>query len=335
MKINLQQIKQSHQTPWLVVDAIMMGLISINLIWLIFDTLFTSYRLRETLAWAFPEFTRFYAEQVHPDFVFYDLIFVSIFITELLVRWGVAIHQRTYHRWFFYPFVHWYDVLGCIPVGSFRWLRLLRIFSILYRLQKYQIIDLSNTYPWRFISKYFNALVEEISDRVVINVLSGVQQEIQTGNPVAEKIVSQVLLPQKTILIDWLSERVNTLTDVLYQPKREHLRRYVRTLLSEALEKDARLAAMERMPLLGDAMVNLIEQTISDIAFNVIDQLIADVGHEDTDLLVKEMSDVAIEHLLQPSHELNVAGRAVLIDVLEVVKEEVAVKKWKLAETEL
>lgn len=62
------------------------------------------------------------------------MIFVSIFIAELLIRWMVTIHQKTYHKWFFYPVIHWFDVLGCIPVGSFRWLRLLRVFSILYRL---------------------------------------------------------------------------------------------------------------------------------------------------------------------------------------------------------
>jgi hypothetical protein len=208
---------------------------------------------------------------------------------------------------------------------------LLRIFSILYRLQKYQIIDLSNTFVWRFISKYYNALVEEVSDRVVINVLTGVQHEIRTGNPVAEKIVSDVLLPQKTILTHWLSERINTLTEVLYQPRQRELQQYVANLISQALEKDAKLAAMERMPWLGDAAVKVIERTVSDVVFNVIDQLIADIGHKDTDLLVKEIADVAIEHLLQPSHELNAAGRAVLIEVLEVVKQEVAVKKWQLA----
>ncbi|MDV7396135.1 hypothetical protein RZS08_32380, partial [Arthrospira platensis SPKY1] len=119
-----------------------------------------------------------YAEQIHTNFVAYDLVFVAIFLTEFVVRWIIAVHRNTYHRWFFYPFVHWYDLLGCIPVGSFRWLRLLRVISIVYRLQKYQIIDISNLYIVRFVRKYLNVLLEELSDRIVLNVLDGVQDEI-------------------------------------------------------------------------------------------------------------------------------------------------------------
>jgi hypothetical protein len=66
--------------------------------------------------------------------------------------------------------------------------------------------------------------------------------------------------------------------------------------------------------------------------FHIIDGLIADIGHKDTDLLVKELTNLSIEHLLAPSKELNDAGRAVLIDALELIKEEVSVKKWKQVE---
>src|SRR5690606_42147929 len=51
------------------------------------------------------------------------LLFVSVYLTEFSIRWLVAIARRTHERWFYFPFVHWYDLLGCIPVGSFRWLQ--------------------------------------------------------------------------------------------------------------------------------------------------------------------------------------------------------------------
>ena len=53
----------------------------------------------------------------------------------------MAIRKQTYPRWYFYPFLHWYDLLGCIPIGSFRMLRLLRLISLTIRLQKMGIID--------------------------------------------------------------------------------------------------------------------------------------------------------------------------------------------------
>jgi len=258
------------------------------------------------------------------------MIFVSIFIAELLIRWMVAIYQKTYHKWFFYPFVHWYDVLGCIPVGSFRSLRLLRVFSILYRLQKLEIIDLRNTFPVRFVQKYFNVLVEEVSDRVVINVLNGVQDEVKTGSPVVGKVITEVLMPQKEILIEWLAGQVNTITETVYPPRRQQLREYVDTIISESISQDAKVATLEKMPLVGSTMVSVIESTVSDVVFNVLDRLTQDIGHEDTDTLVKEMADIIFEQLMQPSQTLNDVGHNVVVDVLEVIKEEVRIQKWKI-----
>lgn len=332
LSINLDKLRKSHQAVIILVDLAMVGLIIVNLLWLIFDTLFSSTSVQSFLALPFPEFTDFYRETIHSNFIAYDLIFVSIFIAELLVRWSIAIYQKTYHKWFFYPFIHWYDVLGCIPVGSFRWLRLLRVFSILYRLHKYEIIDLRNSFPFRFARKYMNILVEEVSDRVVINVLNGVQDEVKTGNPIASRVMKEILVPQKEVIIEWLSGRVNEITETVYPPRREQLRGYIDTIVSESISQDAKVAALEKMPMVGRPIVDVIESTVSDIVFNVLDRLVRDVGHEDTDTLVKELADIILDQVIQPSQTLNDAGIDVAVDVLEVIKDEVKVKKWKLKE---
>lgn len=333
MKVNTAQLRHSQETPFLVIDFLMLGLVFINLAWLLFDTLFTSQLVRTGLEWISPAFVEFYAVQVHANFVVYDLVFVAIFLTEFVLRWIFAIRYNTYHRWFFYPFVHWYDLLGCIPVGSFRWLRLLRIISIVYRLQKYQIIDISNVYLVRFFVKYIDVLIEELSDRIVINVLSGIQDEVAVGTPVVEKIVQQVLLPNKPLLVDWITSRINDLSDSVYQPRREEIRRYVDDVIANSIAKDQKVAALERLPIIGDAVTEIIESTVSDIVFNVIDRIAADIGNEETDVLVHELTDMIIARLVQPNETLNIASKDILIDVLEVVKDEVRVQRWKLKET--
>jgi hypothetical protein len=330
LAINLDKLRKSHQAVIILVDLIMIGLIIINLLWLVFDTLFSSVSVQSFLAGSFPVFTDFYRETIHSDFFAYDMIFVSIFIAELLIRWMVAIYQKTYHKWFFYPFIHWYDVLGCIPVGSFRWLRLLRVFSILYRLQKYEIIDLRNTFPVRFFQKYFNVLVEEVSDRVVINVLNGVQDEVKTGSPIVGKVIAEVLMPQKEVLIEWLAGKVNEITETVYPPRRQQLREYVDNIISESISQDAKVATLEKMPVVGSTMVSVIESTVSDVVFNVLDRLVQDIGHEDTDTLVKEMADIILEQVMQPSQTIIDVGHNVVVDVLEVIKEEVTIQKCKI-----
>lgn len=333
MQFNKDNLRNSHQTIWLLLDLIMLGLVFINLAWLLFDTLFTSAHIRQGLHWLSPGFTDFYATEVHVNFVVYDLVFVAIFLFEFFLRWIFAIRHHTYHRWFFYPFVHWYDLLGCIPVGSFRWLRLLRIISILYRLQKYQIIDISNLYIVKFVVKYLNILVEELSDRVVIHVLNGIQDEIAIGTPVMEKIVQEVLIPNKPLLIGWISSRINDLAENVYQPRRNDLRAYLESVIATSLAQDQKVAALEKVPVIGEAITEIIEQTVSDVVFNITDRLVTDIGREETDAWVHEIADMVIARLLQPNDQLNKATQYVLIDILDVVKSEVKVQRWKVKES--
>ena len=329
---NLENIKKSRQGIFLALDLVMLSLVVVNLSWLIFDTLFTSDFFRSLLHWLSPQFTEFYGGNVHPNFVAYDLVFVTLFLTELMVRWIVAIRQKTYHKWFFYPFVHWYDVLGCIPVGSFRWLRLLRVISVLYRLQKYEIIDLSKSYPYRFVKKYANIVVEELSDRVVVNVLDGVQDEIKTGSPVVGRVAREVLLPHKQVMIEWLAGRVNAVTDSVYEPRKQDLNRYIDKIISDAISADPKVAALGKLPVVGGPLTDVIENTVSDIVFNVIDTLVGDIGHKDTDSLMKELFDMVLDRVIEPSDTLNEVGRLILLDAIDVIKEEVQVQQWKLKE---
>ena len=139
-------------------------------------------------------------------------------------------------------------------------------------------------------------------------------------------------MPKKEVIIEWLAGRVNEITETFYPPRREQLRDYIDTIVSESISQDAKVATLEKMPMVGRPIVDVIESTVSDIVFNVLDRLVHDIGHEDTDLLVKELADMIIEQVIQPSQTLNDAGADVVVDVIEVIKEEVEVQKWKIKE---
>lgn len=323
---------QYKQSPWLflVIDGIMLLLIVLNLTWLIFDTLFQSLSIQDFLYWLIPSFTTFYSDRVHQDFQFYDLIFVSIFLVEFSLRWVAAIYQKTYHRWFFYPFIHWYDLIGCIPVGSFRWLRLLRIISILYRLQSYGLIDLSKTYPWKFVAKYFNIGMEEVSDRVVVKVLDGIKSEIKEGSPVFNHILTDVLLPHKVVIADWLTAKINDINNDVYVKNKESLRQYVNESIANSTKTEWKVSVLDKFPVIGPAIIEEINSTVSHVVFNVLDRFITDIGTSDTDHLVSELLEAAIHNLLQPDSGLDDAIRSIIDESLEVVKSEVTVQRWKL-----
>jgi hypothetical protein len=99
-------------------------------------------------------------------------------------------------------------VLGCIPIGSFRALRLLRVFTLVMKLQKRGIIDLRETVAFRFVRKYLNALEEEISDRVILKMLTSVEEEIRYDAPVTRKIVADIMKPSRQFIVKWLYEGI-------------------------------------------------------------------------------------------------------------------------------
>jgi hypothetical protein len=45
----------------------------------------------------------FYREHLHPWVITTEAWFILFLITELLVRWGIAIVYRHHRRWFFFP----------------------------------------------------------------------------------------------------------------------------------------------------------------------------------------------------------------------------------------
>lgn len=329
LALNLRNLRDQHQGGLLLLDLFMLALVTVNLLWLLFDSLFASHWIRSGLTTIAPGFTEFYATTIHPDYVSFDLIFVGIYISEFVLRWLLAIVRRTHYRWFFYPFVHWYDLLGCIPLGSFRWLRLLRVVAILYRLQRSGVIDLSQTVMGRFVQRYYNVLVEEASDRVVENVLQGIKAELREGGPVFDQIVRDVIAPHKPEISGWLVSKINAVCDDVYLPRQQAFQRYIREQVAVAIEADPKATVLDAVPVLGSRTLDVINHTVSEVVFRVIDQVLVDVGREETDYVVGELVETALGHMLEPGEHVTEASKLVLSDIIDLVIKQVRVQRWK------
>ena len=221
--INFGKLKKSSDLEFFALDVIMLLLVTANLCLIVFEWVFTYQIIQDFLKESLPIFYEFYYTNIHINFILIDLVFVSIFIAELLFRWAIAIYKKTYHSWIFYPFIYWYDVLGCIPLGGFRFLRVLRIFSMVYRLERMGVINLSESWLFKQLKKYYQIFLEEVSDRVVVNVIDGVKAELESGNPISNKIVEDVLVPQKEEITTWISDRVDAAISNTYQLHRAEI----------------------------------------------------------------------------------------------------------------
>lgn len=330
LKINRENLKTSHQLIWFVIDFLMLGLLILNLALIIFDAIYSFIAVQKLLAIHATGFRDLY-QPVHENFIFYDLMFVAVFLTEFFLRWGFAIRTRVYERWYFYPFIHWYDLVGCIPVGSLRFLRVLRIISIIYRLHQYKIIDITQSQIYRFFNFYYEAFLEELSDRIVIKVLSGVQNEVERGSPLFDRIQNDILYPRKTMLTNWLSERIAQAANEGYMPKRGELRVYLEERVDVALKQNLELSRLRFLPVVGPTIQETLEDAVGDIVANVIHQILEDLASTTNHAFIEDIVDVFLPApgMAAPARQQNDALISLIQDIIEAIKTQVRVKHWR------
>lgn len=333
-KIDVEKIRRSENSSIITVDFFMLFLVAVNLGGIIFDWAWGWNFFSGLWKHFIPGFYHWYEQYIHPNTNIIDLVFVTIFVIELSLRWLWAIYKKTYFRWFYYPFIHWYDVLGCIPLnGTFRLFRLLRIFGLFYRLQRLGVIDITKTFIYEQSAKYLDIIIEEISDRVVVKVLDGVQDEIQTGNPIVEKVTREVLIPKSEIISEWLSERVSNAITLTYTQHQTELHQYVKDLITRAVKENREVENIKLIPGVGKLIANTLDHAISDITFNVVDNMMEDLEKAKNKRGIEEITTAVMNSILfsKEGEGIKVSMiTGVANEVIEVVKSQVKEKQWKL-----
>ncbi len=330
LHINRDNLKSSHQLIWFTIDFLMLGLLIINLAFIIWDSIYSFVAVQDLLKEHTPDLQALY-QPIHERFLFYDLIFVGIFLTEFFVRWGYAVRAGIYDRWYFYPFIHWYDLVGCIPVGGLRFLRILRVISIIYRLHQYKIIDITSTRAYQFVNFYYEAFMEELSDRIVLKVLTGVQHEVKRGSPLFDKIQQDILYPRRDMLAQWLSERVAQAAQEGYVPNRGALRQYLEQRVDHALQQNTELSRLKYLPVVGPTIQETLEEAVGDIVANVIHQILEDLSSTANHAFIEDLVNAFLPSPSdrRPEEAENEALINLIVDIIDAIKGQVKVKHWR------
>jgi hypothetical protein len=324
-RINMDKLKNSDEGRWLLLDLFMIILLMINLLWIIFDALFEQELVRDGLHYLSPKIVSGY-QPIHENFLLFDLIFVGIFFSEFLLRWFVSLTRKEYERWYFFPVIHWYDLVGCIPLAATRIFRFLRIFSILYRLNKYQIINLRNSGLFRFIHFYYDALVEEVTDRVVIKVLSDIQKELKEGTPIVDEMAQKVLASRRDALVSWVSAVMNQAGETIeMEMMGGTVKQHIRDSVSKAVRDNKTVSTLNLLPVVGGKIEDLLEQAVADIVINAMINLLKDITPTKVDHFMEHgVAAASREELMLTDEVISVVN-----DCLELVKNHVAQQKWR------
>ncbi|WP_334014859.1 ion transporter [Alteromonas sp. S167] len=325
LRVNRENLRNSHETPWLVLDLVMLGVLFINLALLIFDSLYATDFIYGQLDAHFPALIDTY-DPVHNNFILVDLVFIGIFFTEFCFRWIVAVVRKEHLRWYFFPFLHWYDIVGLIPTGPTRLFRFLRILSILHRLHKYKIINLNETAIFRFFAFYADVFVEELSDRIVVKVLSDAQKDISAGSPLLDDINEQVLAPRRPVITQWLAGVINHLGQSLNSDEHgEVIREHVRKSVGKAVRENAQVSTLNYLPVIGKTIENTLEASVTDIVTKSLVNLLNDLDSDRIDHFIS----VGLHDYTPSADALDKEVLNVVNECIELVKAHVSQQRWK------
>ncbi len=309
-------------------DFFILAAVIINLSLLLFDSLFLIGPINDAIASLTPGFHVFYDTVIHSRFITIDLFFVGIFIADVLLGWMVAIAERRYHRWFFYPFVNWYDVLGCIPPSGFRLLRVLRVVSLLNRLHRLRLIDVTSWSSYRFLAKYYDILLEELSDRIALRLLSNVQQQVTASDSLTERVIDRVILPRKTQLIHEISQRLEATVGQAYQQNRIAIMASIDDLVSRTLRESPEIQKLHRLPM-GRTASNAMQASLSGVAQRLVDELAQGIHSAEFRQLVERTAETGFNSWLTVDETSAHVTEQVLYDTLEMLKEQIHHQGWK------
>lgn len=315
---------------FLVYDIFMMAIIVINIICLCANALLLS----NFGAWFFdlvhlPQVLAFYKAELHPWVVKTESWFITFLIIELAVRWFFAIIHKHHRRWFFFPFIHWYEILAIVPY--LRFLRLIRVGIIAYRLHElgYKIVP---SFVFKRATFYYNLLMEELSDRIVITVIDGVKKELDTSST-HKKIIHDLVNHHREMF-------ATTLAQILQESLAQELRTQQKTIsngvgqvVTKAIEDTPELTQLLRLiPIVGgriEQQIQSIGQRLGEnITQGLIDPFIA--GHQQHPnkqfvLIADKISQLNIEN-----SSLEQLVESVVYESLESLRKQVAIKQWQL-----
>ncbi len=345
--LNSDKKRAKHTGTWyaLAYDVIMLGAISIDLFFILIDNILMSDALVNFSNFLTYEFHFNFLSKVVANYGGYGYgifnhtylsmlggFFTLFLIGELLLRWLIAIIFKHYYRWFFFPFVHWYEVLGCFP--QLRVLRLLRVIAIGRRL--YQM-------GWRFLPEkwldsikfYYSIILEELSDKVLLTATNNIRSQL--NNSVDSQILVKKTIDKNrenieemvlSLLRTELAPRLRA--ELMPNNQNSPVATHVGLAIADAVEKTPEIKILlERIPIAGNMIKSQLMGISEKVGYNIADAV-------SNRLLQDEVLDeifVSIAQGISQINPNNPALEALIADIIEegltAFEQQIQIQQWR------
>ncbi|MFW1950920.1 preprotein translocase subunit SecA [Acinetobacter beijerinckii] len=275
-----------------------------------------------------PMVLEFYRTHLHPWVIITEAWFIIFLIVELFVRWGISIANKHHTRWWFFPFIHWYEILAIIP--HLRFLRLFRAGVIAYRLYElgYKVVPDNIRLKALF---YYRVVMEELSDRVVISVIDGVRQELETSSS-HKKIIHDLVDHHRQLFTVTLSSLLQESLARTLQQQQPFITQKVGVIVNQAIEDTPELTQLLRLiPIVGGRIEQQIQSIGQRLGENISAGLIEpftagspNAPNQNYQLIAEKVSEINIDNKY-----LEELVESVVFESLEAIRKQVKVKQWQ------
>ncbi|MCH7309252.1 preprotein translocase subunit SecA [Acinetobacter sp. NIPH 1852] len=270
----------------------------------------------------------FYRTHLNPWVITTEAWFIIFLIAELVVRWIFAIINKHHARWWWFPFVHFYEILAIIPY--LRFLRLFRAGIIAYRLYEmgYQVIPEKIQ---RTLLFYYRVVMEELSDRVVLTVLDGLKRELQT-NSSHQKTIHNLVDHHRQLFVTTLSSLLQESLATALQQQQPAITQKVGAIVNQAIEDTPELTQLLRLiPIVGGRIEQQIQSIGQRLGENISAGLIEPFTagspqqpNENFQLIAEKVSELNINN-----QYLEELVKSVVFESIEAISKQVRVKQWQ------
>ena len=270
----------------------------------------------------------FYRSYLHPWVITTEAWFIIFLIVELAIRWLLSIIQKHHARWWFFPFIHWYEILAIIP--HLRFLRLFRAGIIAYRLHElgYKVVPDNIRIKALF---YYSVVMEELSDRVVITVVDGVRQELETSSS-HKDIIHELVDHHRQLFTVALSSVLQESLAKTLQAQQPIITQKVGIIVNQAIEDTPELTQLLRLiPIVGGRIEQQIQSIGQRLGENISAGLIEPFTNGSVNqpnqnylFIAEKVSELNIDN-----HYLEELVESVVFESLAAIRKQVKVKQWQ------
>ena len=329
--------KPIDHTTWkwkifLIYDVIMMVLIVINLIILGLNAIILS-DFGDGVARLFQitDLQTAYQNELLPWVKQIDRLFIFYLIFELIIRWIIAIVGKHHRRWFFFPFIHWYEVLAIIP--QLRFLRLLRAGVIAYRLHElgYQVVPKNMVKRGKF---YYDLVMEELTSRIVLKVIDGVEKELETS-ATHHALIHELIDHHRQHFAEVLAQTLQQSLAKALQEQRQFIAENIGDIVHRSIDDTPELKnILKMMPVVGGLLETRIQAIGRRLAENITQGIIDPIAqhnvvpHQYANPLLNEVAQ-QISQIPLDSKEIDELVESIVIESLNAMRKQVKVKQWQ------